>query len=134
MKTVSGAVVVASALFLIGLAVTIYARPSLAVRFLNAFASSARAHYAEQAARLAVGGALILFSPEMWQADVFRVFGWIVVVTTIGLFCIPWRWHRKFAQWVVPPVIRFAKLYGIASALLGSLLLYGVFAGPSGGA
>lgn len=128
MKLLSGLVVVAFALFLLGLAVTIYARPALAERFLNAFAHSARAHYIEQAVRLVVGGALVAFSSEMVQPDVFRLFGWIIVVTTVGLLCISWRWHRGFAQRVIPPVIRHLRLYGFGAAVLGTLLLYGALA------
>lgn len=129
MRLLSGAVVVAFALFLIGLAVTIHARPSLAKRFLNAFASSARAHYLEQVLRLVVGSSLILFSSEMWQPDLFRLFGWIVVGTTVVLLCIPWRWHHRFATWVVPPVIRYMKLYGVGAVILAAFLLYGLFGG-----
>ena len=134
MRLLSGIIVVAFAFFLIGLAVTILARPPLAERFLNAFASSARAHYLEQAVRLVVGGALVLFSPAMWQPDLFRLFGWVVVGTTVVLLCIPWRWHHRFATWVVPPVIRYLKLYGVGAVVLAALLLYGVFAGGASGA
>lgn len=134
MKLLSGGIVVAFALFLLGLAVTIYARPRLAERFLNAFASSAAAHYVEQAVRLAVGGSLVLFSSEMWQPGAFRLLGWIIIVTTIGLLCLPWQWHHRFARWVVPPAIRYMKLYGFGAAVLGSFLLYGVFAAGATGA
>lgn len=125
MKVLTGIVVVAFALFLIGLAATSFTRPSLAMRFLNAHASSATAHYAEQAVRLAVGGSLVAFSSEMWQPDVFRLFGWVVVVTTVGLLGIPWRWHQRFARRVVPPVTRHMTLYGLGAAALGVLVLLG---------
>ncbi len=134
MMLFSGVFVVAFASFLLGLAVTIYARPSRAARFLNAFASSAGAHYAEQAVRLVMGGSLVLFSSEMWQPNLFRLFGWIIVATTVGLLCIPWQWHRRFARWVVPPVIRHMKLYGFGVAVLGGFLLYSVCAGSANGA
>ncbi len=126
MNLLSG-VVVAFALFLVGLAVTIYTRPSLAERFLSAFARSARAHYIEQAVRLVVGGSLVVSSSEMWQPELFRLFGWTIVLTTIGLLCIPWRWHHRFAQWVVPPVLRHRKLYGFGAAALGLFILFSVF-------
>jgi hypothetical protein len=119
---------------LIGLAATTYARPSLVERFLNAFASSARAHYIEQAVRLAVGGSLVVFSSEMWQPGVLRFFGWTIVATTFGLLCVPWRWHNRFARAVVPPVTRHIKLFGFGAAVLGVFLLYGVFAAGANGA
>ncbi len=127
MQLLSGIVVVAFAFFLLGLAVMTYAHPSRAGQFLHAFARSARAHYGEQAARLLTGGALVLFSSEMWQPELFRLFGWILVITTVGLLCVPWRWHRRFAQRVVPPVIQHMKLFGFGAVVLAALLLYSVF-------
>lgn len=134
MNVLSGVVVVAFAVFLLGFAVSIYARPSLAERFLNACASSARAHYVEQVLRLVVGGALISFSPAMLQSQWIHLFGWIIVTTTVGLLLVPWRWHQKFARWVVPPVIRHMKLYSVGVAALAAFLLYSVVAGALSGA
>jgi len=65
----SGIVVLAFSLFLIGLAGIIAARPSLAERFLASFASSARAHYTEQASRLLAGAAMVNFAPLMRFPD-----------------------------------------------------------------
>ena len=58
-------IVVAFGVFLIGLAGLIAIKPRLAERFLRSFASSARAHYTEQALRLIAGGALVSFAPSM---------------------------------------------------------------------
>ena len=133
MKLLSSVVVVTFGLSLIGLAVTIVARPRLAERSLNSFASSARAHYSEQALRLLVGASIVVFSPEMWQPNLFRLLGWLIVVTSIGLLCIPWQWHQRFAKWVMPPVIRHMKLYALGVFAFGALLLYSVFSvGPNG--
>ncbi len=123
----SGAVVIAFVAFLLGLAVLIFIRQPVAERFLLAFASSVRAHYLEQSLRLMVGGALVVYSPYMRWPRVFQLFGWVIVFTTIGLLCIPWRWHRRFAEWAVPPVIRFIGLFGVTAAALGVLVLYSVF-------
>lgn len=68
------------------------------------------------------------YSPEMGQPDPVRFAGWVIVITTIGLLCVPWTWHRRFARWVVPPVLRYMKLYGLAAAVLGALVLWSVFA------
>ena len=121
----SGIVVVAFGVCLIGLAAVIAFRPPVAERFLNAFASSARAHYTEQAARLIAGVAIVLFAPSMWYSDLFRIFGWIIIVTAIGLLLIPWQWHHKFGEWAIPLAIRHLKLYGLGASALGTLILYG---------
>ncbi len=79
------------------------------------------------------GASLVVFSPEMWQPVVFRFVGWLIVVTAIGLLCIPWKWHQRFAKRVMSPVIRHMKLYALAVFAFGALLLYSVFwSGPNG--
>lgn len=128
----AGAAVFAFALFLLGLAATLFLRPDLGARFLGGFAGTARAHYAELAARLVVGSALVVFAPEMWPAALYRLFGWVVVATTLALSAVPWRWHRRFARRVVPPTLRYPRLLGAGAALLGAVVLYGLAVGHAG--
>ena len=66
MEVFSRVLVVASGVFLIGLALLIAITPQLAERFLRSFWSSARAHYAEQVLRLIAGGAMVIVGPSMW--------------------------------------------------------------------
>lgn len=120
----SGALVVGFCVCLIGLAVVIFARPSAAEQFLMSFASSARTHYAEQALRLLVGSAIVNCAGSMWYPELFRIFGWLVVGTTIGLLLIPWQWHHKLATLVMPSVIRRMRLFALAAAGLGGFILY----------
>jgi hypothetical protein len=122
----SGIVVVGFCVFLIGLAVVIATRPSLAERFLSSFASSARAHYTEQGSRLLVGAALINFANSMWHSELFKLFGWLIVVTAVALLLTPWQWHHKLGTWMIPLVIRHMKLFAIGASALGVLILYGV--------
>ncbi len=126
MILISGIVVVFVGVSLIGVAVMTAIRPILTERFLNSFASSARAHYTEQAVRLIAGGAIVTFASSMWYPNAFMVFGWIILATTAGLLLIRWQWHHKFATWVIPLAIRHMKLYAIGTFVLGSLILYGV--------
>ncbi len=123
MNIISALIVLAFGLSLIGFAVLAFVKRLYAENFLELFASSARSHFTEQILRLVVGTALIIFSPSMWYSDLFRIFGWIIVVTTVGLIVIPWRWHQGFAQKVIPLVIRFLAIYGIASFVLGAFIL-----------
>lgn len=62
MNAVAGAILVAFGLFLMGLAVVVFAKPATAERFFLSFASSARAHYTEQVVRLLIGASLIIRS------------------------------------------------------------------------
>jgi hypothetical protein len=133
MSLLAGIVVVACGLFLIGLTWVVFAKPTLAERFFMSFASSARTHYVEQALRLLIGASLVVLSPAMWQANMFRLIGWAIVVSSAGLILIPWRWHHRFGEWVLPMIVRHMRLYAIGLFAFGALLLYGVFAAGSRG-
>jgi uncharacterized protein YjeT (DUF2065 family) len=126
MNLVSGIIVIAFGLSLIGFTVLIMVKRQIAERFLKLFASSAQAHYLEQFLRLVVGISIIIFSASMWHSYLFLIFGWLIVVTTVGLLLTPWRWHHQFAEKVIPMVIRYLQIYGVGTFALGSFLLYGV--------
>jgi hypothetical protein len=131
MSLLAGIVIVGFGIFLIGLAGLVFVKPALAERFFKSFASSARAHYTEQAFRLLIGVSILVFSPAMWQADVFRLLGWVIVVTTVGLLLLSWRWHHRFGEWAIPLLVRYMRLYALGLFAFGAFLLYGLFyAGP----
>jgi hypothetical protein len=129
MSVVAAVVVVAFGLFLIALPGAAFAKPAIAERFLAAFASSARTHYIEQGFRLLIGAALVVRSPTMWQPRMFWLFGWAIVVSSALLMCVPWQWHHRLGQRVLPLLIRHLRLYAIGSFALGALVLYAVSAG-----
>ncbi len=121
----SGVVILSFCIFLIGLATIIVIKPQRAEQFLSSYASSARAHYTEQIARLIVGIAIVVLAPSMWYSYLFNIFGWILIVTTIGLLLIPWQWHHKFGEWAIPLTLRYMKFYAFGAFLLGIFILYG---------
>ncbi|GAA0199294.1 hypothetical protein GCM10009123_03280 [Kangiella japonica] len=95
-----------------------------AIRFLNAFVKTPWHHFLEQALRLIVGTALVIHSPNMKFSEFFGVFGWIVIITSLMLVGLPWRWHRSFAQKVIPTVIKLIHLYGLSCLGLGIFIIY----------
>ena len=129
MSVVVAVVVVAFGLLLIGFAGVVFAKPAMAGRFLMRFASSARTHYVEQVFRLLVGAALVVLSPAMWQPKMFWLLGWAIVVTSAVLMCVPWQWHHRLGERMLPMLVRHLRLYAVGASALGALVLYGVFAG-----
>ena len=126
MKLLSGVLVAAFGCYLIALATMTVTVPQLAKEFLTAFASSARAHYTEQTLRLIAGAAIVVFSPWMWLSDLFKVFGWLIFVTAVGMFLVPWRWHHRFGEWAIPLAIRHLRLFAVGAFVLGALILHGI--------
>jgi len=129
MNVAAAVVIVAFGLFLIAFSGVAFAKPAIAERFLTAFASSARTHYVEQVVRLLVGAALVVRSPIMWQPNMFRLVGWAIVVSSAVLLCLPWQWHHRLGERVLPLLLRHLRLYAAGSFAFGALLLYGVCAG-----
>ena len=127
MTALAGIAVVAFGLVLIGFAGVVFVRPAPARRFLLSFASSARAHYLEQVIRLLIGASLVVRSPLMLQSQVFLLLGWVIVVTSMGLMLVPWRWHHRLGERVLPVLVRHIELYAVSLLAFGAVLLYSVF-------
>ena len=122
-------VVVAFGLFLIAFTGVVFLNPTLARKFLAQFASSAKAHFLEQAIRILVGAALVVLSPAMWQSGAYRLVGWVIVISSIALLIAPWQWHRRFGERIQPLFTRYLKVYALGAFAFGAVLIYGVFLG-----
>jgi uncharacterized protein YjeT (DUF2065 family) len=85
-----------------------------------------RAHYTEQGLRLIVGTAIVNCAGSMWYPDFFRLFGWLIALTSVALLLIPWRWHHTLATRVIPLTIRHMRLFGLGASVLALLILYGL--------
>jgi hypothetical protein len=129
MSVVAAVVVVAFGLSLIALPGLAFVKPEIVERFLTAFASSARTHYVEQIVRLLIGAAVVVCSPTMWQPRLFWLFGWAIALSSTVLMCVPWQWHHRLGERVLPLLTRHLRLYAVGSFAFGALLLYGFFAG-----
>lgn len=126
-ETAALVVIVLVGLYLLALGAVSLAAPSRASRFLLGFASTPFVHFSELFLRGVVGVALVLYAPRMALAEAFGLFGWVLLVTTVCLIFVPWRWHQRFAQHAVPHATRHMTLMGLASLILGGLLLAAVW-------
>jgi len=122
--------VLLAGIYLVGLATVAIVSPERAKLFLASFASSAFVHFLELFVRLISGAALVLYAPQMKFSGFFAVFGWVIVVTTLGLFLVPWRWHHRFANWSVPLATRNMTLFAFGSLVGGLFVLLSFFLGP----
>lgn len=122
------AVVVLASAYLLALGAASLSVPARTSRFLLGFASSASVHFTELFLRLVVGAALVIYAPRMCLSGAFNLFGWVLLVTTVCLLIIPWRWHHRFAQQVVPLFTRYIALIGLVSLAIGGVILWAVMA------
>jgi len=126
---VAGATVVLVGGYFCALGLAAFLAPALATRFLRGFAQSASTHYLELGIRIPVGAAFILRAPELPREPLFTALGWMIVISSLVLLVIPWRWHRQFAERVVPPVARYLRWLGVASLGLGVVVLWAAIRG-----
>ena len=126
-RNVASAITLLAGFWLIGLALVALIKPDSARSFLGGFASSAFTHFLEIFLRIIVGSAFVIHSPTMNYSAIFNVFGWLLVATSVVLLFVPWKLHRRFADWSLPMVTRWMKLFGLVSAVAGILILFSFF-------
>lgn len=129
LSAVAFGLVMLAALFLCTLGLASIFRPDRTKDFLGAFASSARTHFTEIALRVLVGLALVHTAPRMQFASLLTMFGWLLIGTSAVLALVPWRWHRRFADWSLPRATRFMALFGGVSLIGGVLMLCALLLG-----
>lgn len=127
---VAGATVILVGGYFCALGFAAFLAPALARRFLRGFAQSLSAHFLELGIRIPVGVAFILRAPKLPYEPVFAAVGWMIVITSLVLLAIPWRWHHRFAERVVPPVTRYLRWLGVASLGLGVVVVWAAIRGP----
>ena len=130
-ETLALAVVVLAGVYLVVLGVTSLLVPAQVNRFLLGFASRASVHFAELFLRFGVGAALVIHAPRMSLSGTFTLFGWVLLATTAGLLIIPWRWHQRFAQRVVPCFTRYIRPIGVVSLAIGGLIFWSLARGSA---
>ncbi len=130
-EILSLSIVILAGLYFIALAGVSLFIPAQANRFLLGFAGSLQKHFSELFLRFLAGGALVIHAPQMYLSGVFSLFGWVLLLTTAALLMIPWKWHRRFAQFAVPKATQYIKLIGLVSLTLGGFILAAIIRGSA---
>ncbi|GAA0857744.1 hypothetical protein [Aliiglaciecola litoralis] len=115
------------AVALIGLAVNAILFPNKTILFLSKFASTARLHIVEMIVRLVVGIAFVIAAPEMLFHSLFYLFGLVLIITSVLLLMMPWRWHHQFAVVVLAPLLRRVWVFAVLSLPLGIFIFIALF-------
>lgn len=126
----AGAVVGLTAGYLLIFGILAMFVPSRASRYLLGFASSWNVHVLELTIRFVAGMAFVWNAHRMKYSGVFYAFGWILIITTLGLALFPWRWHQRFAERFVPGALRFLRPMGLAAASAGIAVAWALATAP----
>lgn len=123
---IAGAVVLLSAAYLLGFGTIAVVDPARAGSYLTRFAGSVRLHVLELLVRFAVGLAFVGYASHMQFGRAFEAFGAVLLVTTLALALLPWRWHRRFAETSVPAALPYLPLIGVVSIIAGAGVVWAV--------
>jgi uncharacterized membrane protein YfcA len=99
--------------------------PQKANDYLRKFGSTNFINYAELIIRAIIGVAIILASDISKFPNIFRIFGWFMVITAIILCCVPRRIHHKFSLQAAETLKPFYfQLISPFSFLFGGVIVY----------
>ena len=126
-STICGFIIFFFGIYLISLLALTFVYKRYAVSYFSAFASSQKLHLIEQFFRMVIGIALYIFSTSMLFPQFFRMFGLIIITSTLVLIIFPWTWHNKIGKKVIPLTIKYLPYYAFSAAIFGTFILYAVF-------
>lgn len=109
--------------YLFALGVLIFARPRIAIQFLDGFVRSERVNLLEAAVRLIAGLAFIAVSAETKFQPALFGFGAVLAGSAV-LMAFLYRTHKRYAAWAIPLAKRLLVFMGVAAFALGGLIAW----------
>jgi uncharacterized membrane protein YfcA len=117
--------VIAFGVFIIFCGFLMLFAPKKANDYLRKFGSTNFINYAELFIRIIIGIAIIYASDISKFPDIFKIFGWFLVVTALILCCVPRRIHHQFSLNAAETLKPFYfQLISPFSFLFGAVIIY----------
>lgn len=124
-KTIAKGTAIVFGIFFILIGFLMLIKPKKAREFLRKAGSTNFINYAEITIRIIPAVGLILSADNSKFPDIFKVFGWFMLLTSLVLYFVPRQLHHKFsvkAANVLKPV--YFQLISPFAFLIGTLLIY----------
>lgn len=128
MVTVAKYIVILFGLFIICIGTLMLFAPKKARETLRKMASTNFINYTEITLRMIPAIGLILYSDFSKYPVAFKVYGWLMLGTSIVLYLIPRKWHHGFSLKsadILKPL--YFQLLSPIAFLLGIAIIYCVF-------
>lgn len=112
-------------IFIIFIGFVMLINPKKARNTLRKAGSTNLINYTEITVRLVPAIALILYSEFSKFPDIFKIFGWIMLVTSVILYLVPRKIHHKFSMKsadILKPI--YFQLISPFAFLFGGLIIY----------
>ena len=127
MTTIAKWTIIAFGLFFFAAGFLMLVRPTKAREILRKAGSTNFINYAEITIRMIPATALILYADFSKYPEVFKIFGWFMLFTSLVLYFVPRQIHHRFslrAADILKP--RYFQLISPFAFLMGSLIIYSV--------
>ena len=121
-------IVIFFGIFIIFIGSVMLINPIKARNTLRKAGSTNLINYAEITLRLIPAIALIVCSEVSKFPMAFKIFGWIMLITSLILYVVPRKIHHKFSMKsaeILKPI--YFRLISPFAFLLGGLILYNIF-------
>ena len=121
-------IVLCFGLFFIVLSGIMLLTPNKARATLRKAGSTAFINYAEITLRMIPAAGLILVAENSKFPDVFKIFGWFMLLTSFILYFVPRKLHYQFSNKcadILLPI--YFKLISPFALLIGLLIIYSVY-------
>lgn len=124
---ISKYVIIVFGTFIIFIGFVMLLNPNKARNTLRKAGSTNWINYAEITIRLIPALALILYSDLSKFPESFKIFGWIMLITSLILYAIPRKIHHRFSMKsadILKPV--YFQIISPFAFLLGGLIIYNI--------
>jgi len=125
MVIISKCIIILFGVFIIYVGLLMFFDPEKARATLMKAGSTNFINYGEITMRMIVALALIFYSEFSKYPEMFKIFGWFMLVTSLILYCVPRKLHHRFSLTsaaILKPV--FVRVLSPFSLLLGSAIIY----------
>lgn len=98
LTTIAKWTVIAFGIFFIGVGLIMLLAPKKARQILRKAGSTNFINYAEITIRMIPAAALILYADISKYPEVFKIFGWFMLCTSLVLYFVPRQFHHNFSS------------------------------------
>jgi uncharacterized membrane protein YfcA len=127
MVTIAKWIILGFGIFIIMVGFLMLLAPKKANRILRMAGSTNFINYAEITVRMIPAAALIIFSDHSKYPQVFKIFGWFMLFTSIVLYFIPRQKHHRFSLQATDFIKPFYfQLISPFAFMMGAAIIYSV--------
>lgn len=127
MITMAKWIIIVFGIFFIAVGLIMLLAPKTARQILRKAGSNNFINYAEITIRMIPAAALILYANFSKYPEVFKIFGWIMLITSLILYFVPRQIHHKFSLRcadIIQPL--YFQLISPFAFVFGAALIYSV--------